>query len=54
MGIVVEKVALGFLITYRHVPWQYLKLYHKLFLPHPFQFIISPFLYLLTSYLTSY
>jgi hypothetical protein len=54
VGIVMEKVAVVFLSTYRHVPWQCLKLYHKRFLPHPFQFIISPLFYLLTSYITSY
>ena len=54
VGFVVEKVALGFVSLSRQVPWHYLKLYHKRFLPHPFQFIISSLIYLLTSYFTSY
>ena len=53
VGIVVEKMSLGLLNPSRHVPWQNLKLYHKRFLPHPFQFIISALFYLLTSCLTS-
>jgi hypothetical protein len=54
VGNVVEKVVLVFLSRSRHVPWQYLKLYHKRFLPHPFLFIINSLFYQLTSYLTSY
>ena len=34
VGIVVGKVSLGFLSPSRHVPWQYLRLYHKSCLPH--------------------
>jgi hypothetical protein len=41
VGLVVDKVALGFLSHSRHVLRQYLKLYQKRFLPHPFRFIIS-------------
>jgi hypothetical protein len=50
VGFVVDKVALGFLSPSRHVPWQYLKLGHKPFLPHPFQFSINSLSYLLTSH----